>query len=121
MSATVSQLPGRLDLTLVRGATFRYRVTYQDGDPLAPVDLTGYAARMAVGGWGGALTVLTTGAGLTLGGAAGTVDFLISATDTAECAPDVYWYDLFLTDGDGDKIPLVGGNLTVTDSPSGEP
>jgi hypothetical protein len=87
-----------------QGATFSAPVTvYNDLARTDPVDLTGYTARMMVRSDyenPTALVSLTTENGrITLGGAAGTITLLISATDTAGFTKGDYVYDLELVSG----------------------
>jgi hypothetical protein len=85
-----------------QGATFSRQITWLDSNG-APLDLTGYTARMQVRATvdaSSALFNLTSGAGdITLGGAAGTITIAISATATAAVAAGCYVYDLELVDG----------------------
>ena len=114
---------GRLDLIIEQGAAFWRRLTWQDGDG-NPVDLTGYSARMQVrDGYGGAQVIeLTTANGrITLGGADGTIELSIAATDTAALSVDLsdcrrtvparqrHVYDLELEASDGTVTRLVEG------------
>lgn len=82
----------RHDLLIRQGATWSFVWTKRDAAGSA-VDLTGYAARMAIrSGFGGALAAyLSTGANanggsITLGGAAGTVTLAMTAAQSAALA-----------------------------------
>lgn len=105
--------PGDLDLTMYQGATFTYQFTWNvDG---SPVNLSGYTARMKVRKSVRSPDVvlsLTDGAGLTLGGAAGTIAVSVSATDTAATPSGLYAYDLELDSG-GEVTRLLQGTFTV--------
>lgn len=92
-----------LKLTIEQGATFQKRVVWTAGEPPAPVDLTGFTARMQIRAKTESATVLATltteNGGITLGGTAGTVDLLISATETASYSWTSGVYDLELVSG----------------------
>ena len=57
--------------------------------------------------------VLTNGSGITLGGAAGTVDITISAAVTADFEPSRYAYD-FVLDSGTVVTRLLEGKFVVT-------
>ncbi len=104
------------DLTIEQGATWAQSMNWKTGDPSALVDLTGYTARMQLREkYGGPLAIeLTTENGrITLGGALGTIDLLISATDTATIKARDYVYDLEMISG-ATVTRLIEGKITVT-------
>ena len=78
-------LPIKRKLTILQGATFRKRWTWKPGG--VPMDFTGCKARMQVRAEIGSTVVLleltTENGGITLGGAAGTIDLYVGATATA--------------------------------------
>ena len=77
-------LGNRFDITINQGATFELTITWKDSAGTA-INLSGYTARMQVREtYSSATSIvsLTNAAGITLGGAAGTVAILISATTT---------------------------------------
>ena len=79
-------------------------------------DLTGYSATMTIRPFVGSNTttlVLTNGNGITLGGVAGTVAILISATVTADFNPSRYSYDFVLNSGSV-ITRLLEGKFIVT-------
>lgn len=105
------------NLVIEQGATFPYQITWKSGDPAAAVNLTGYSARMQVRATAASpdtILSLTNGSGITLGGAAGTIDILVSATATAALTPGKYVYDLELVSGGGQVTRLMAGTVTVT-------
>ena len=110
-------LGNRFDITINQGATFELTVTWKDSTGAA-INLTGYSARMQVREtYSSASTVvsLTNGSGITLGGAAGTIAILISATTTAALtAPFSGVYDLELVSAGGVVTRLLQGAATVT-------
>jgi hypothetical protein len=112
------QNPGRYDLTIYQGATFDLTMTWRQGTPLAPVNLTGYTARMQLRETTGSPTTVLSltsanGGGITLGGAAGTIALNVSATVTAAMAPGTYLYDLELVSG-ATVTRLVEGRAVVS-------
>lgn len=74
------------NITIEAGATFSWRITWKD-DAGDPVDLSGYVARMQVrrshSSDATIFALTSAGGGITLGGAAGTIDISISAAATA--------------------------------------
>jgi len=111
------QSPGVLDLNCYQGASFDYTLTWKTSG--APVDLTGYSARMQVRDSydaGSAIVSLTNGTGITLGGTAGTI--LVALTSVQTAALDgtsnvQYIYDLELQSGAGYVTRLVEGRFLV--------
>lgn len=78
------------------------------------VDLTGYTATMKVREREGStvLLTLTRGAGITLGGTAGTIRISISAAQSSAIAAGSYRYDLVLTSGSGRTYKFLAGPIT---------
>ena len=99
--------------------TSRYSAYTSGGELLyhPPVNLTGYTARMNIRSTVDAATILhtltTENSGIALGGAAGTVDLLISATDTALFTFGTAVYDLELISGTV-VTRLLSGNVTLS-------
>jgi len=113
--AEFSERAGELNITMRTGVDFNLPMTWRD-ETNSLVNLTGFGAAMQIR-WspndtGTPLLSLTDGAGITLGGAAGTIDIKITDTQNA-FIPGVLYYDLIMTDTAGDKIPLVAGTITV--------
>ena len=110
-------LGNRFDIEINQGATYELTVTWKDSTGAA-INLTGYSARMQVREtYSSASTIvsLTNGSGITLGGAAGTIAILISATTTAALtAPFSGVYDLELVSAGGVVTRLLQGAATVT-------
>ena len=106
---------GTLDLSIEQGATYNLVLTWRiDG---TAVNLTGYTARLqARVDVEDTETVLslTSGAGITLGGAAGTITLNQTATQTALLPAGTYIYDLELVSGGGVVTRLVQGELIVS-------
>ena len=110
-------LGNSFDLTINQGATFELTVTWKDSAGTA-INLTGYSARMQVRetySSSTSIVSLTSGAGITLGGAAGTIAIVVSATTTAALtAPFSGVYDLELVSAGGVVTRLLQGAATVS-------
>jgi len=110
-------LGNRYDLEIKQGATLSLTATWKDSSGAA-VNLTGYTARLQVRAtYDSSSTILslTSAAGITLGGAAGTIAITASATTTAALtAPFSGVYDLELVSGGGEVTRLLEGTATVS-------
>lgn len=107
----------RYDFIMEQGATFDYVITfYSDSSGTIPFDLTGYTARMDIKNNiddATAIISLTTDNGrITLGGVNGTVQLVVSATDTAALNFERGVYDLELQSGSGVVTRLIQGAVT---------
>jgi len=106
---------GLYNFAAEQGATLARTILYTDADEVE-TDLTGYTAAMQVRPTAASATVtleLTTENGrITLGGAAGTVDILVSAATMEAITPGKYYYDLELYSG-ATVIRLIEGTFTV--------
>jgi len=109
-------MSNRYDLTIQQGATFSFVATWKDSTG-SPVNLTGYTAGMTLRtsyAATGTVLYLASGSGITLGGTAGTISVLASATATAALpAPSTGVYDLELTIG-ATVYRLLEGGFTIT-------
>ena len=111
-------IPAQINLEAQQGDTFVYTFTWTAGG--VAVDLTGCIANMQVRQNYGepALISLSSsaltpnGSGLTLGGAAGTVEVLITAKDTQTLLSGIYDVEIEMADGVTVNTP-VAGSLTV--------
>lgn len=107
--------PAQYDITIYQGATYDMTFTWKDESDTA-VNLTGYSARLKARESVDASTAfisLTSSSGITLGGAAGTIRVLISATDTSLITQSGV-YDLELESGAGVVTRLLQGNLILS-------
>lgn len=107
-------MAGVVNLTADQGATYSQRITWKiDGNA---VNLTGYTARMRVKNLVRNFDVLhlTSTSGIALGGAAGTIDLLVSAADMTKVVAGKYSYDLELVSPSGTVTRLIKGTFTVT-------
>lgn len=109
-------MAAKYDIVMDQGATFSRAITWQDSQAV-PVNLTGYTARMQVrdevDSSTSALSLTTENSRISLGGTAGTITLLVSATDTAAVAAGEYVYDLELVSGSGTVTRLIQGCFTV--------
>lgn len=108
----------KLKLLIEQGATFRKLLTWKTGTPATPVNLTGCTARMhireTITDAVPLVTLTTENGGITLGGVAGTIELLISATATAAFTWTAGVYDLEVVFASGDVRRLVFGPITVS-------
>lgn len=118
MTTVSLSLGSRLDLTARQGTTWLLSLTWTAGDPATAVNLTGATALLQVrpvhADDDAALPVLeaTEAAGLTLGGAAGTIVWRVEADDTSAIPYGSYVWECKVTAGD--TVALASGTLTVT-------
>ena len=96
--------PAKHNLYIYRGATLSEAVTWKDENSV-PIDLTGFTARMHMRETLEAatpfLTLTTENGGIALGGVAGTIDIIASATATSAITATEGVYDLELIASDG--------------------
>lgn len=108
---------GALDITIEQGATWNLELTWKIGG--TAVNLTGYSARMQVRvDVDDSETILSLtssgGAGITLGGALGTITLSQTATQTAALATGEYVYDLELQSMGGTVTRLLQGQFAIS-------
>jgi hypothetical protein len=107
--------PGKVNFLCPQGSTFNRRLTYKIDD--VPVNLSGYSSRLQVRETHYAeetIVALTSGSGITLGGSAGTIDLLISASTTAAFNAGNFVYDLEIQSTNGTIDRLIEGSFIVT-------
>lgn len=108
-------MAGTHNLICEQGATFSRVFTWEDSTG-APVNVTGYTARMQVRETLTAASTLlsftTENGGITLGGIAGTITVTATAETTAAVSAGCYVYDLELING-ATVYRLVQGQFTV--------
>lgn len=108
----------KLKLAIEQGATFRKTLTWKAGKPAVAVDLTGCTARMHIRAEITSptplVTLTTENDGITLGGVAGTIVLLITATATAAFAWEAGVYDLEVVFANGDVRRLLYGPVVVS-------
>lgn len=88
--------------------------TFERGDPLEPIDLTGAAINVKFRDQGTKKVALslTAGSGITITDAAGGIARINKGAMTSLEA-GVYLYDVELIEGNGDKNTYVAGTKTV--------
>lgn len=119
-------LAGIYNMTCQQGSTFTRTITLRYPDPDSPAidptylpwNFTGYTARMQVRRTLQSTTPmisLTTENGrITLGGATGVIELLISAADTAEITSSGV-YDLEIVSSSGVVSRVIQGNFTLSE------
>jgi hypothetical protein len=108
-------MAGEYNFTIEQGATFNLLMTWRIDN--VPVNLTGYTARLQARidvDETDTILSLTTGAGITLGGAAGTITLDQTATQTAVLPKGEYVYDLELQTSGGTVTRLLQGELNIS-------
>jgi hypothetical protein len=110
-------LGNQFNIDVKQGATFQLTITWKDSAGTA-INLTGYTARaQARLTYDTSTTIfsLTSSAGITLGGAAGTIAIVIAAGTTAAlAAPWSGVWDLELVSGAGIVTRLLEGTANVS-------
>jgi Na+/serine symporter len=107
--------PGLVNFVCPQGSTFRRTLTYSLDE--VPVNLTGYSSRLQVREdyYSTDLVVsLVSGSGITMGGSAGTIDILISASVTSEFPTGTHVYDLEIVSPSNIVDRLIEGTFNVT-------
>jgi hypothetical protein len=108
-------MAGEYNFTIEQGATFNLLMTWKIDN--VAVNLTGYTARLQARidvDETDTILSLTTGAGITLGGAAGTISLDQTATQTALLPKGEYVYDLELQSSGGIVTRLLQGELNIS-------
>ena len=107
---------GTYNFAAEQGATLERVITYKDSTGTL-VNLTSYTARMqvrvAVETASFILELTTSNGGITLGGAAGTITLLVSATAMSAIPAATYVYDLEIVAPSGKVTRLIEGKFAV--------
>lgn len=106
---------GSYNFAAEQGATLERVITYTDPDGVI-INLTSYTALMQVRSTAASATVileLSTGSGITINGAAGTLTLLVSAADMTALTPGSYVYDLEITSPGSVVTRLIEGKFAV--------
>ena len=105
------------DFVIEESVRFDKRITWKDSTG-TPIDLTGYTAQMMIKkritDTSPVIELNTTNSRITLGGAAGTIDLLISSADTDGLDLDVGVYDLEMIEPGGERVRLLEGKVTLS-------
>lgn len=107
--------PGLVNFVCPQGSTFKRTLTYTLDN--TPIDLSGYTARLQVREAYYStepLLSLASGSGITIGGSAGTIDILVSSSDTADLPSGTHVYDLELINLSSEVDRLIEGSFIVT-------
>jgi len=108
-------MASKYNIKIERGATFSLVLTWKD-ETEAPVNLTGYTARMHIREKASSSTTLleltTENSGIVLGGVLGTIEISIPAATSTAFPWSVGVYDLELVSGSFVKR-MLQGNVTV--------
>jgi hypothetical protein len=110
------QTPGTLNLTIRQGADFSITLALKGPDG-QPVDLTGYSVAAQVRKTPATTTPTATFTCGIPSPTQGLISVSLSHDTTAALtAPDVGYWDLFLTAPGGTRLCLVAGSVTVSPS-----
>jgi hypothetical protein len=117
----MAQLPiAEADICIFQGATFNQTLFYETGEPSAPVDLTGFTAKMHIRSKPESKALileLSTAVGngrITLNETTGSINLFISASDTASLSVcDKAVYDLELYNG-AVTTRILQGNVIIS-------
>lgn len=104
------------DITIEQGATFQMSLVWKDSTA-APINLTGYSARMQVRRKYSStdyLLNLVSPTNIVLGGALGTIAVTAAATVTDDLPAKPAVYDLELTSPTGVVTRLIEGSVLIT-------
>jgi Na+/serine symporter len=107
--------PGLVNFVCPQGSTFRRTLTYTLDN--LPVNLSGYSSRLQVRQAyysDDPIISLASGSGITIGGSAGTIDILISASATSQFPPGNHVYDLEIISPSNIVDRLIEGTFNVT-------
>ena len=107
--------PGLVNFVCPQGSTFRRTLTYTLD--AVPVNLSGYSSRLQVRQAyysDNPLVSLVSGSGITMGGSAGTIDILISASATSSFPTGTHVYDLEIVSPSNIVDRLIEGTFNVT-------
>lgn len=108
---------GTHDILIEQGATFKQRIVWKNSLGVA-IDLTGFTAKMQARKSYTAPDILvqltTENGGITLGGINGTIDLLLTATQTSALSFTSGMYDIELISGTGEVTRLLAGEITLS-------
>jgi len=110
---TVKVIPGKLSYVMTRGDDFAAELTIQEGDPLAPVDVSARTYIAQIRTTADATTVTATFTVDMTDAATGVVVIRLVDTVTDDLGGSYVWD--FQQDTAGVIRTLVGGNFTVLD------
>jgi hypothetical protein len=106
---------GKENLVIDQGADWYVTFVYQDANGV-PINITGYTAAMQLRSLpsdSATALSLSTGSGITITGATGTIAIHATAAQTGAIQAGNYYYDLEITSG-GIVTRLIQGQITVS-------
>jgi hypothetical protein len=109
-------MTGIYNFIINQGATFERVITWKDAND-DPINLTNYTARMMIRENVTSATPfisLTSSSGITLGGVAGTITILLTASQTAVITQTSGVYDLELESPSGKVTRLLEGTVIIS-------
>ena len=113
----LANTPDRLDLTIYQNGAWQETFRFHQGDTdSAVVNLTGYTAALTVKAEPGdttSLLSLTSSAGLTMGGTAGTITINQSASQINAYTWTRGLYELVVTDGSATPCVVLYGEIQL--------
>lgn len=104
----------KYDFFYVPGQTWNKTLTYYtDETETTPLNMTGYTASLIIYKHASNSTSLevTSGSGITLGGALGTITISLSRAQTQKLNASNYYYLLTISTAAGQDIPLMYGSF----------
>lgn len=105
------------NLKCIKGTSFQRSLTYKNSGGSA-IDLSGYTVNMAIKSYGSnniTVLALTNGSGVTLTGASGLIEILITDAQTSALEEKEYFYTLRIESAGGIVSELMRGTFEVLD------
>ena len=113
-------MAGQKNFEVDQNATFTFQVEYTQEDGVTPIDLTGASAKMQVrdtkGGSKLAVSLTSPSNGITIDGPNGTLNIIMTPTQTNKLFYPKSSYDVMVIDSNGNKIKLLEGFMTLSRS-----
>jgi hypothetical protein len=113
-------MAGQKNFEVDQNATFSFQVQYTQEDGETPIDLTGASAKMQVrdtkGGNKLAVSLTSPSNGITIDGPNGTLNVIMTPTQTNKLFYPKSSYDVMVIDSNGNKIKLLEGFMTLSRS-----
>lgn len=119
-SASQGAVPSVQPIEIARGGDYRILCFVVDSLGV-PFDLTGYTCALVVRETATSPTPTIARAGILEDAVNGLVSFPVSQTDTAEHVPATLYYDVWITDPEGDRLRIVDYSTFVIDSAASLP
>ena len=121
MGITLGADPAEINLNVIRGSTFRKKITVKEGETeelATPVDYTGAVAELQIRDINDPSvlyhTMNTVNGGIVLGGATGEITFFISKEDSTDFPWELGEYEsLEITFSNGDRQGFSRGTVSV--------